>query len=73
MLNKLKPNNTQASILYNNILLLSRNKLFYTKFNLADTFQNRIYLIFMHISFIFIKINQNNKKKKIQIFPSKNV
>ena len=36
-------------ILYNNILKLSRNKLFYTKFDLADTFQNRINLIFFHI------------------------
>ena len=33
-------------ILYNNILSLSRNKLFYSKFALADTFHNRISLIF---------------------------
>ena len=37
-------------ILYNKILRLSRNKLFYTKFALEDTFQNRISLIFFHIS-----------------------
>ena len=42
--------------LYNKILSLSRNKLFYTKMSLNDTFQNRIHLIFLHISFIFIKI-----------------
>ena len=71
MLNKLKPNNTQASILYNNILLLSRNKLFYTKFSLMDTFQNRIYLIFMHISFLFNKIQQDKKNKKYKIFCQK--
>ena len=54
---------TQEDKLYNNILLFSRNKLFYTKFDLIDTFQNRIHLIFIHISFIFIKIKQNNKNQ----------
>ena len=60
--------NTQEDILYNNILSLSRNKLFFTKFGLADTFQNRIYLIFIHISFLFIKIKQNNQKEIYKIF-----
>ena len=59
-----KQNNTKETNLYNNILLLSRNKIFYTKFNLADTFQNRIYLVFMHVSFLFIKIKQNKGNKK---------
>ena len=63
--------NTQKDILYNNILLLSRNKLFYTKLNLIDSFQNRIHLIFIHISFIFIKIKQNNKNKVYKIFYQK--
>jgi len=58
-------------ILYNNILSLSRNKLFYTKFALADTFQNRINLIFFHISFIFIKFNKNMKKSDHKIFYQK--
>ena len=57
----IKQINTQEEILYNNILLLSRNKLFYTKLSLNDTFQNRIYLIFLHISFLFIKLKQKNK------------
>ena len=48
-------------ILYNKILFLSRNKLFYTKLSLNDTFQNRINLIFLHISFLFIKIKQKDK------------
>jgi len=56
-------NNSKELILYNNILSLSRNKLFYTKFALTDTFQNRINLIFFHISFIFNKFNQENDKK----------
>jgi len=63
--------NTQESTLYNNILLLSRNKLFYTKFALSDTFQNRIHLIFIHISFLFIKIKQNNENKKYKDFYQK--
>ena len=62
---------TQEDNLYNNILLFSRNKLFYTKFDLIDTFQNRIHLIFIHISFIFIKIKQNNKNQIYKIFYQK--
>ena len=68
MLKYIKQINTQENRLYNNILLLSRNKLFYTKFDLIDAFQNRIHLIFIHISFIFIKIKQNHKNKMFKIF-----
>ena len=68
MLKKVKQDKTIINALYNYILLLSRNKLFYTKFNLIDNFQNRIYLIFIHISFIFIKIKQNSGNKKYKIF-----
>ena len=71
MLKKFTQNNTNETVLYNNILLLSRNKLFYTKFDLNDTFQNRIHLIFIHISFIFIKVKQNNKNKIYKIFYQK--
>ena len=71
MLKKLTQNNTQESILYNNILLLSRNRLFYTKFDLSDSFQNRIHLIFLHISFLFIKIKQNKGNKKYKTFYQK--
>ena len=60
--------NTKENILYNNIVLLSRNKLFYTKFELSDTFQNRIHLIFMHISYLFIKAKRNKENKKYNIF-----
>jgi len=58
-------------ILYNKIILLSRNKLFYTKFNLKDIFQNRIHLIFIHISFLFIKIKQSKNQKKYSNFYQK--
>ena len=71
MFNNLKKTNTQEVTLYNSILLLSRNKLFFTKFDLADTFQNRIYLIFIHISFLFTKIKQNNHKKIYKVFYQK--
>ena len=67
----IKQINTQEDTLYNNILLLSRNKLFYTKFDLVDTFQNRIHLIFIHISFIFIKMRKDNKGKIYKTFYQK--
>ena len=62
---------TQELILYNNILALSRNKLFYTVFNLDDSFQNRIYLIFLHISFLFIKVKSIKDRKKYDLFYQK--
>lgn len=71
MFKNLKKNSPQEDVLYNNILLLSRNKLFFTKFDLVDSFQNRIYLIFIHISFIFIKIKQDNQKKVYKVFYQK--
>ena len=54
--------NNQNDNLYNYILSLSRSKILYTNFNLSDTFQNRIHLIFIHISFIFLKVKSNKKK-----------
>ena len=63
-----KNTNKHENTLYNNIVLLSRNKLFYTKFDLADTFQNRIILIFIHISFIFVKIKKTADKTKYKVF-----
>jgi len=70
MLNKSK-SNPQENVLYNNILLLSRNELFYTTFNLADTFQNRIHLIFIHISFLFNRIKHSKEQKINEIFYQK--
>jgi len=63
MLKSYKKIQKEENYLYNNILLLSRNKIFYTVFNLSDTFQNRIHLMFIHISFLFIKIKQDNNSK----------
>ena len=63
-----KKNNHLENELYNKILSLSRNKLFYTNFKLKDTFQNRINLIFMHISFLFIALERKNKKESYEKF-----
>ena len=65
MFKQIKP---QENRLYNKILFLSRNKLFYTKLGLIDTFQNRINLIFLHISFLFIKLKQNDKNQFYKVF-----
>ena len=62
---------SQEITLYNNILLLSRNELFYTRFDLADTFQNRIHLIFIHISLILIKTKTDMKDNECKIFYQK--
>ena len=69
-MNSLK-NISHEDILYNNILLLSRNKFFYTKINLSDTFQNRIHLIFMHLSFLFIKVKQTKQTYTYKSFYQK--
>ena len=58
---KNKNNNSYETMLYNKILVLSRNKLFYKDFNVADTFQNRIYLIFIHFSFILNITKKQNR------------
>lgn len=62
MIKTLNKNFANENILYNNMLLLARKQLFYTKFNLSDTFQNRINLIFLHISFLFNKIKKEKEK-----------
>ncbi len=66
-----KKSNSIGNKLYNKILNLSRNKYFYTKICLEDTFQNRINLIFMHISFLFIKIKKADNKEFYKKFYQK--
>lgn len=68
MSNSVNPSKSQKTNLYNKLLLLSRKKIFYTDFELNDTFQNRIHLIFMHISFIFIKNKQHKKNDIYKVF-----
>tara|TARA_Y100000816_G_scaffold275483_1_gene243757 strand:- start:360 stop:872 length:513 start_codon:yes stop_codon:yes gene_type:complete len=64
MISKIKKHNSD---LYNTLLLLSRNILFYQKIKLSDTFETRIYLMFIHFSIMMIiskkkgvKFNQND-------------
>jgi len=59
--NKKKAN---VAIVYNKIVSFSRNKFFYHQAGLNDTFQTRIFLIFFHLSFLFIKIKENGDKYK---------
>ncbi len=68
MISRLKKHQFDETILYNSILSLSRNKLFYLKLGLDDTFQNRVYLIFLHISFLFIKLKIEYKNKTYKEF-----
>ena len=66
-------NKTNESKLYNKILLLSRNKFFYTKISLKDTFQNRIYLIFIHICFCLLKLIMKKTNPFIKDFIKKSL
>ena len=59
---------SQENKLYIKILFLARNKLFYTKLGLVDTFQNRINLIFLHVSFLFIKSKQRDNSQLYKEF-----
>ena len=64
MIFNIKKHNTE---LYNTLLHLSRNEKFYRDINLSDTFETRIYLMFIHFSVILILF----KKKAIK-FPQYN-
>ena len=48
--------------LYNTLLSLSRNIFFYTKIKLKDTFDTRIYLMFIHFSIMMIIFKKKGKK-----------
>ena len=48
--------------LYNTLLLLSRNIFFYNKIKLPDSFETRIYLMFMHFSILMIISKKKGKK-----------
>ena len=55
-------NKKHNNSLYNTLLSLSRNLFFYTKINLKDSFETRIYLMFIHYSIILIIYNQKEIK-----------
>jgi len=48
--------------LYNTLLTLSRNLFFYNKIRLNDTFESRIYLMFIHFSIMMIIFKKKEKK-----------
>ena len=48
--------------LYNTLLTLSRNHFFYNKIRLNDTFESRIYLMFIHFSIMMIIFKKKEKK-----------
>ena len=48
--------------LYNTLLTLSRNLFFYNKIKLNDTFESRIYLMFIHFSIMMIIFKKKGKK-----------
>ena len=48
--------------LYNTLLTLSRNLFFYNKISLNDTFETRIYLMFIHFSVMMIIFKNKGKK-----------
>ena len=51
-----------ADNLYNILLTLSRNKFFYKKMSLSDSFETRIYLMFFHFC-ILMKVFKKKDKK----------
>ena len=52
--------------LYNKIVFLTRESFFYKDFKLTDSFSNRIYLIFFHLSFILIVLKNKEIEKNSQ-------
>ena len=60
--------NTHNSILYNKLLTLSRNIFFYKKINLPDTFETRIYLMFIHFSVLLIIYKKKGSKFEQKIY-----
>ena len=52
--------------LYNKIVFLTRESFFYKNLRLSDSFSNRIYLIFFHLSFILIVLKNKESEKNNQ-------
>ena len=48
--------------LYNTLLGLSRNIFFYDKIKLSDTFETRLYLMFVHFSIMLVVFRKKNSK-----------
>lgn len=59
MIFKIKKHNSD---LYNTLLFLSRNIFFYNKIKLSDTFETRLYLMFVHFSIMLVIFRKKNSK-----------
>ena len=59
MIFKIKKHNSD---LYNTLLFLSRNIFFYNKIKLSDTFETRLYLMFVHFSIMLVVFRKKNSK-----------
>ena len=59
MIFKTQKHNTD---LYNTLLSLSRNIFFYKKIRLTDSFETRIYLMFIHFSIMMIIYKKKGEK-----------
>ena len=53
---------THNNSLYNTLLLLSRNIFFYRSVELKDTFETRVYLMFIHFSIMMIIFKKKGSK-----------
>ena len=53
---------THTNDLYSTLLNLSRNIFFYKRIGLPDTFETRIYLMFIHLSVMMIVFKNKGKK-----------
>ena len=56
-------NKKHNSSIYNNLLFLSRNIFFYRDLSLKDSYETRIFLMFMHYSIILITFKEKKVKK----------
>ena len=62
--------NKHNSDLYNTLLTLSRNIFFYRNIKLHDTFETRIYLMFIHFSLILIIFKKKNEEFEQKLYDS---
>ena len=56
------------SIIYNNLINLNKNKKFYRYFTDSDTFNDRLIIYLIHLSFFFVRFKSKNKKDFLQNF-----
>ena len=58
-------NNNYINI-YNNLMILTRNKNLYSKCEIKDNFSSRLILFLLHFSFFLSTYKENNNKKLMQ-------